>query len=260
MAIGVGARYVQGHKLIETRFFEPVLDLVNETADITAAAVEAPGGSGYGLDVGLALDLIAGLRVSASATNVVQKMTWDDALVGYEYTYHGCDDTNPGCTSSFELDPEELLDSLRYSNQTIDPSAMSLAMYQTAQGLYPGAFFPTVYRLGVGWQAGWTTIELVGSSVSPKGRDHSQWDDRISLGIEQRLFFLRLRAGGAKGSDGLQVISAGVGLGLGPVNLDVSGGLMSGGFEFADSLVPSENVDYAGGHVTVSIQIKGGGR
>jgi len=260
MAIGVGARYVQGHKLIETRFFEPVLDLVNETADVTAAAVEAPGGSGYGLDVGLALDLFAGFRVSASATNVIQKMTWDDALVGYEYTFHGCDDTAPGCTSSFEQDPEELLDSLRYSNRTIDPSAMSLAMYQTAQGLYPGAFFPTVYRLGVGWQAGWTTIELVGSSVSPKGREHSQWDDRISLGIEQRLFFLRLRAGGAKGSDGLQAISGGVGLGLGPVHLDVSGGLMSGGFEFAESVVAPEDVDYAGGHVTVSVQIKGGGR
>ncbi|MBM4183504.1 MAG: hypothetical protein FJ207_04665 [Gemmatimonadetes bacterium] len=259
MAIGVGGRYVQGHKLIETRFFEPVLDLLNETADVTAAAVEAPGGGGYGLDVGLALDLFAGFRVSASATNVIQKMTWDDALVGYEYTYHGCDSGTLGCNSSFDLDPEELLDSLRFSDRTIDPSAMSLPMYQTAQGLYPGAFFPTVYRLGVGWQVGWTTIELVGSSVSPKGREHSQWDDRISLGIEQRLFFLRLRAGGAKGSDGLQVISGGVGLGLGPVNLDVSGGLMSGGFEFAESLVTPEDVDYAGGHVTLSVQIKGGG-
>jgi hypothetical protein len=260
MAIGVGARYLQGHKLIETRFFEPVLDLVNETADVTVAAVEAPGGSGYGLDVGLAFDVFTGLRVSASATNVFQKMTWDDALVGYEYTYHGCDSGTPGCNSSFDLDPEELLDSLRYSNQAVDPSAMSLPMYQTVQGLFPGAFFPTVYRLGVGWQVGWTTIELVGSSVSPKGREHSQWDDRISLGIEQRLFFLRLRAGGAKGADGLQAVSAGVGLGLGPLNLDVSGGLMSGRFEFAESLVTPEDVDYAGGHVTVSVQIKGGGR
>ncbi|MEQ1858187.1 MAG: DUF5723 family protein, partial [Longimicrobiales bacterium] len=54
MAIGVGARYVKGNKLVEMRFFEPVLDLLNETADVTAAAVEAPGGSGYGVDVGLA--------------------------------------------------------------------------------------------------------------------------------------------------------------------------------------------------------------
>jgi hypothetical protein len=261
MAIGVGARYIQGHKLIETRFFEPVLDLLNETADVTAAAVEAPGGSGYGLDVGLALDLFAGFRISASATNVVQKMTWDDALVGYEYTYHGCDNSTPGCVkSSFDLDPEELLDSLRYSDRPIDPSSMSLPMYQTSQGLFPDAFFPTVFRAGVGWQAGWTTIELVGTSVSPRGREHSQWDERISLGIEQRLFFLTFRAGGAKGTDGLQAISGGVGLGLGPVHLDVSGGLMSGGFEFASALVQPEDVDYAGGQVTVSLQIKGGGR
>ncbi|MEQ1855015.1 MAG: hypothetical protein ABL963_01015, partial [Longimicrobiales bacterium] len=212
----------------------------------------------YGVDVGLALELVAGLRVSASATNVIQKMTWDDELVGYEYTYHGCDSGTPGCASSFDLDGEELLDSLRYSNQTIDPNAMSLPMYETARGLLPGAFFPTVYRLGVGWRAGGTSLELVGSSVSPKGREHSQWDDRISLGIEQRLWFLTLRAGGAKGSDGLQAISGGVGLGLGPVHLDVSGGLMSGGFEFASSLVTPENVDYAGGHVTASVQIMGG--
>jgi hypothetical protein len=260
MALGVAGRYVTGHKLVQMRFFEPVLDLVNETADVTAAAIEAPGGSGYGLDVGLALELVAGFRVSASAANVIQKMTWDDALVGYEYTFHGCDTATPGCTSSFENDPEELLDSLRYSNASVDPSSMSLPMYQVAQDLFPGAFFPTVYRLGVGWRAGGTSLELVGTSVSPKGREHSQWDDRISLGIEQRLWFLTLRAGGAKAADGLQVLSGGVGLGLGPVHIDVSGGLMSGGFELTEGLVTPEDVDYAGGHLTASVQILGGGR
>ncbi len=168
MAIGVAGRYVRGNKLVEMRFFEPVLDLLNETADVTAAAVEAPGGSGYGVDVGLALNLVAGFRVSASATNVVQKMTWDDELVGYEYTYHGCDSGTLGCNSFFDLDGEELLDSLRYSNQVIDSNSMSLPMYETARGLLPGAFFPTVYRLGVGWRAGGTSLELVGASVSPK--------------------------------------------------------------------------------------------
>jgi hypothetical protein len=259
MAIGVGGRYVRGNKLVEMRFFEPVLDLVNETADVTAAAIEAPGGSGYGLDVGLALELVAGFRLSASATNVVQKMTWDDDLVGYEYTYHGCESGTLGCNSSFDLDERDLLDSLRYSNAPVDPSTMTLPMYQVAQDLLPGAFFPTVYRVGLGWRAGGTSLELVGSSVSPKGRQHSQWDDRISIGLEQRLWFLTLRAGGAKATDGLQTVSGGVGLGLGPVHIDVSGGLMSGGFEFASSVVAPEDVDYAGGHVTMSVQIKGGG-
>jgi hypothetical protein len=260
MALGIAGRYVTGHKLVEMRFFEPVLDLVNETADVTATAIEAPGGSGYGIDVGLALELLAGFRLSASATNVIQKMTWDDELVGYEYTYHGCDTGTPGCTSSFENSPEDLLDSLRYSNQPVDPSSMSLPMYQVAQDLFPGAFFPTVYRLGVGWRAGGTSLELVGTSVSPKGREHSLWDDRISLGVEQRLWFLTLRAGGAKSKDGLQVLSGGIGLGLGPLHIDASAGLMSGGFEITENLVTPEDVDYAGGHATISVQIQGGGR
>jgi hypothetical protein len=247
---------VKGHKLTEVRFFEPVLDFVNESADITAAAVESAGGSGYGLDVGLALNLVAGLRLSASATNVVQKMSWDDELIGYEYTYFACD-----CPSSdFLLDERALVDLLRFSGQSIDPASMSVPVAQTAQDLFPGAFFPTVVRAGLGWSAGGTALELVGMSVSPRGRQHSQWDERISLGVEQRLWFLTLRAGGAKGTDGLQTVSGGLGLGLGPVHLDVSGGLMSGGFDFASGLVAPENVDYAGGHVTASLQIIMGGR
>ena len=51
----------------EGRFFEPVLDLLDEMATFNAVAIEAPGGSGYGVDVGFALDLLGGFRVSASA-------------------------------------------------------------------------------------------------------------------------------------------------------------------------------------------------
>lgn len=255
MAIGVGVRYVKGHKLTEGRFFEPVLDLINETAELNSVAIEAAGGSGYGVDVGLALDLVAGLRVSASATNVIQKMTWDDDLIAHEATFFACD----GCgTSDFDQDPEDLID--LYQASPLDPNSMSLYVAETVQGLLPGAYFPTVFRAGVGWRAGGTAIELVGSSVSPKGLQRSQWDERISLGIEQRLAFLRLRAGGMKGSDGLQSISGGLGLGIGPVHLDVAAGMMSGGFDFASGLVAPEEVDYAGGQVTVSLQIQGGGR
>jgi hypothetical protein len=255
MAIGVGVRYVKGHKLTEGRFFEPVLDLVNETAELNSVAIEAPGGTGYGVDIGIALDLVAGLRVSASATNVIQKMTWDDALIAHEATFFACD----GCgTSDFEDDPEDLID--QYQASPLDPNSMSLYVAETVQGLLPGAFFPTVFRAGVGWRAGGTAIELVGSSVSPKGLQRNKWDERISLGLEQRLWFLTLRAGGMKATDGLQSISGGLGLGLGPVKLDVSAGLMSGGFDFASGLVAPEEVDYAGGQLTMSLQIKGGGR
>jgi hypothetical protein len=268
MALGVNVRYVKGHKLTEGRFFEPVLDLVDEIAVFNAVAIEAPGGSGYGVDVGFALDLLAGLRVSASATNIIQKMTWDDGLIAHEAALVTCEssssssqcDNDPSLNDSFDddRDPEELIDDFQASE--VDPASMSIYVAQTLQDLFPDAYFPTVFRAGVGWRAGGTAIELVGASVSPQGRQHSQWDERISLGIEQRLWFLTLRAGGAKGSDGLQVLSGGLGLGFGPVKLDVSAGMMSGGFEFASGLVAPEDVDYAGGHGTISLQIMGGGR
>jgi hypothetical protein len=35
--------------------------------------------------------------------------------------------------------------------------------------------------------------------------------------------------------------------------------MMSGGFEFASGIVAPEDVDYAGGYVTASLQIMGGG-
>jgi hypothetical protein len=268
LALGVGARYVKGHTLVEGRFFEPVLDLVAETVELTGVAIEAPGGSGIGLDVGLALDLASGVRVSVSGTNVIQKMSWDDALVAHEAVYTACEPTNVGSNPSqcvndptrqndFELEFDQLID--RFDGQRLDPAGASLPVYQTSLGLFPGAFFPTVFRLGVGWRAGGTVVELVGTSVSPRGRQHTQWDERVSLGVEQRLGLLTLRAGAAKGTDGVQAVNGGLGLGLGPVALDVSGGLMSGGFDFTEGLVSPENVEYAGGHVTISLTVRGGG-
>jgi hypothetical protein len=269
MALGVNVRYVKGHKLTEGRFFEPVLDLVDEIAVFNAVAIEAPGGNGYGVDIGFALDLAAGLRVSASAANIIQKMTWDDALIAHEAALVSCESsaTSSQCINDTSLndsfdddrDPEELIDDFQATE--VDPSSMSLYVAQTLQDLLPGAYFPTVFRAGVGWQPfGSTSIELVGSSVSPKGRQHNQWDERISLGVEQRLWLLTLRAGGAKGSDGIQMLSGGLGLGVGPVKLDVSAGMMSGDFEFTNGLVAPEDVQYAGGHGTISLQIMGGGR
>lgn len=259
LALGIGARYVRGHSLTQFRFFEPVLDLTNQSIEVTGAAVEAPGGSGFGLDVGLALDLLAGLRVSASGTNVVQKMSWDDALIGYEATFVGCD--NPGgptCPNGDDFDAEidELID--RFQGVPLDPASMSIPLAQTSQNLFRGAFFPTVFRLGVGWRAGGTALEAVGTSVSPRGRQHTEWEERISVGVEQRLWILTLRAGGAKGTDGIQMLSGGLGLALGPVLLDFAGGLLSGGFSITEGLVTPEDVDYAGGHATVSLQIRGG--
>lgn len=242
LSIGVGARYVIGHSLTDGRFFEPELDLISvpSTLSITTVAVEATSGTGYGLDVGLSLDLPGGLRASVSGTNVMQRMTWDDQLTAHTATYTDTDFDNS--------DPVDLVN--MYTSEQVSSSSASLPVFLAAENLFEQSYFPAIFRGGLGLQVGGTSLELVGIKVSPRGRQRTAWDERVSLGIEQKIPILTLRAGIARAQDGVQALTGGVGLRLGPVHLDASGGIFNG-----------ENavVNYDGGYVTVSLQIKGGG-
>lgn len=241
LSIGFGGRYVIGQGMVNGRFFEPVIDLNNSTLSVQTVAVEATSGTGYGLDVGLSLDLPAGFRAAASGTNVVQRMTWDEGLVAHTATYTEADFNS-------NLNFVDLLD--RFQAEPITPNTASLAVYQASQGLFRESYFPQVFRAGLGWRAGGTSLEAVGIKVSPRGRYRSAWDERISLGIEQKLPILTLRAGIARGEDGLGALTGGLGLGLGPVHIEASGGKFTG-----DGAAAS----WGGYYGTVALQIKGGG-
>ena len=86
--------------------------------------------------------------------------------------------------------------------------------------------------------------------VSPRGRFTPAWGERISLGVEQKLPVLTLRAGYAIGSDDLTALTGGVGLGVGPIFLEASVGKFS-----ADS----DSVSKEGFYGTLALQLKGGG-
>jgi hypothetical protein len=241
LSVGFGGRYVMGHGMVSGRFFEPDIDLNASTLAVQTVAVEATDGTGYGLDVGLSFDLPGGFRAAASGTNVVQRMTWDDQLVSHSATYTDVD---------FDGDQDfvDLLD--RFQEEPVDVNGASLAVYEASVGLFEGSYFPQVFRAGLGWQVGGTSLEAVGIKVSPRGRFTSAWDERMSLGIEQKLPLLTLRAGVARATDGLGALTGGVGLGLGPVKLEVSGGKFTG-----EDLTSS----WDGYYGTVAFQLKGGG-
>lgn len=241
LSVGVGGRYIMGHGMVSGRFFEPDIDLNNLTMTVQSVAVEATSGTGYGLDVGFSLELPAGFRASASGTNVVQRMTWDEGLVAHSATYAESDfDSN--------VDFIDLLD--RYDAQPITPNSVSLEVFEASQGLFEESYFPQVFRAGLGWRSGGTSLEAVGIQVAPRGRYTSAWDERLSLGIEQKIPLLTLRAGMTRASDGLGAVTAGGGLGLGPVQLEVSGGKFSG---------DGSATVWDGYYGTVALQIKGGG-
>ena len=241
LAIGAAARYVQGHRLAQGRFFEPEIDLNDETLRLTGVAVEAPGGSGWGLDLGLALDLGRGWGMSLAAQNVAQRMTWDDALRSHEAVFTDAD---------FEsADLTELLD--RFADTPLDAGAVSLPVFEAARGLFAQAYFPTVYRAGVGWAGSrGTRLELDASAVSPRGRQSAPWEQRVAAGVEQRLKFLVLRTGYAFAEDGLKSLTAGVGLRVGPVRLDVGAGRLSGELH---------GIPYDGVQGSVGLSLRGGG-
>ena len=141
IAFGVGLRMVQGHTLSQGRFFEPEVDLDDESLRVTGVSVEAPGGSGYGVDMGLAVDLGGGVRVSLAGSNVIQKMTWEEALVAHEATFTD--------TDFDEADFADLID--RFEERAIDPTSASLEVYEAARGLFDDSFFPA--RSGRGWRS-----------------------------------------------------------------------------------------------------------
>jgi len=244
LSIGVGGRYVMGHNMVDGAFFEPRVEIVDGTLELDVVAVEATSGTGYGLDVGMSLELPLGFRASASGTNVVQRMTWDDALVSHSATW-GSDVAG---VDQFDEDFIDLLDT--FQEEVIDPNAVSIQVYEILPNFFEESYFPQVFRAGVGWKSGGTSLEATGIKVSPRGRFTSAWDERISVGIEQKIPILTLRAGMARGQDGLGAMTGGFGLGLGPLKIDLSGGKFDG-----QSAVST----WDGYYGTISVQLKGGG-
>lgn len=242
LGVGAGVRYVQGHRLAQGRFFEPEIDLDDETLRLTGVAVEAPGGTGWGVDLGLAVELGRGVRMSLAAQNVAQRMSWDEELRAHE-----------GVFTDEDFDSAELADLLdRFADTPLDPSAVSLPVFEAARGLFTQAYFPTVYRAGLGWAGGsGTRVEVNAAAVSPRGRQSAPWEQRLSAGVEQRLKFLVLRAGYARAEDGIAAVTGGLGLRVGPVRLDMAAGKLSGELD---------GIGYDGLQGSLGLSLAGGGR
>jgi len=255
LSLGVGGRYVMGHGMTQGRFFEPQINLACLEGDpscdalvVQTASVEARDGTGYGVDIGASLELPMGFRVGASGTNIIQRMTWDEnQIVGYSARFTDSDFNDD---LGLDLGLEDYLD--RFEGEVINPNSVSLAVLEASEGFLEGSYFPQVFRAGVGWRSGGTTIEATGIKVAPRGRYTSAWDERMSLGLEQKLPVLTLRGGYALAEEGITQMTAGLGLRVGPVHLDASGGKFSG-----------ERLDAApwdGYFGTVGLQIRAGGQ
>lgn len=213
VSVGATGHYIRGRSLVRTRLFEPIVDLEAQDVMVDYVGVKAPGGTGYSLDVGAAFQPTPEFTLSASVSNAFSRMDWsEDLRVRYLTLDRDLID---------DASPQDLLNRYEASEEDLDPTSVSLQVFEAAQGLYDEAYFPTVARFGVAWKpTGSTNVGLDVHRRLTEGRLADQWEQRISVGVEQQLSIFALRAGYGAGNDGGNMLSGG--LSIGPLDLGVA--------------------------------------
>lgn len=183
--------------------------------EVTYAGVGSTGGSGFGVDLGLAAEPIPGLTLSAALENAFNTVEWSDDLRVRSVTLNR-DDYQDG-------DPETLVseydDSEREYNQAADREMLGeladSVMALRDQGLPAVMRAGAAYRLGTG-----TTLSAAFQSELGDSPAGALWDQQLSFGVQQKIPLITLRAGLATDMEDGTLLSGG--LSLGPIQLGVA--------------------------------------
>ena len=215
VSVGVTGHWLHGRALGQHRFFEPTFDLEREDIAVELREVHVRGGGGYSFDVGLAAEPAERWVVSAAVANAVSRFRWSEDL----YTRHLVLDR-----ADFENgDPMELMNDVRSSREPVDPAAVPVTVYQTAQGLYDGAYLPATLRAGVAYTLPSEKTRVSGAfqGALDDGRLSGEWSRSLAAGVEHR--FTRLfqtRAGVASDLSESWMVSGG--LSFGPIHVGLA--------------------------------------
>jgi hypothetical protein len=213
LSVGATAHYLRGGTVMRSRMFEPRVDVEARDVSVDYVSVLARGGSGYSLDLGAALQPARGVTLSAAVENAASHMSWTEDLRYRDMR-----------VSRTELDAGsigELRTRYEGTEKVLDSSAVPSRVYETAQGLYDGAFLPAVARMGLDW------APRHGSSIGgvyqrrlTSGDLDGRWQTMAAAGVQQKLLFLTARAGLASNLDGARMVTGG--LSLGPIHAAVA--------------------------------------
>jgi hypothetical protein len=207
ISFGATGHYIKGGTVLNSRLFEPNIDLEARDIEVNYRTVFARGGQGYGLDVGAAYQPVPSVTLSASVINAFAKMEWSEDLYTRGLTLRRGD---------FE-DAEYMILENRYerSEERLDPTSAPLEVLETARGLYEQAYLPTMLNAGAAWQGSHGTLVSAGyRDQLTEGRLGYGWDRMASVGIQQKLPLITLRAGYASDLAEGSMISGGVTLGV----------------------------------------------
>lgn len=183
---------------------------------VTYAGVRSESGSGFGVDIGAAMEPIPGLTLSAAVDNVVNTMEWDNAL-GARAVVLDQNDYQEG-------DPQQILDEYEQSETDYVESAAlpgTRALAATLLGERDAAL-PMTLRAGAAYQmrTGTTVATAFQKELDEDTPFGGLWNQQLSVGVQQRLPIVTLRAGLATDLEDGTLLSGG--LSLGPIHLGVA--------------------------------------
>jgi len=175
-------------------------------------------GSGLAVDVGGALELSNSMIVSVALVNVFSTLSWDEDRLRYDRTDYTLRFGANGVVSDTSSQT-----TLRGAAIASDPAAAALR-----DTLLENADFSRLLRGGVAWRlAGFTLGGDMQVRLS-QGLDRTP-AFKMGVGAEKVLFgFWPLRAGFMSDFEETTAFTAGTGLKLGPVHLDLSGAAIMG--------------------------------
>src|SRR5690606_14796102 len=144
LSIGATGHYLRGGTAMQSRMYEPRVDLELEDIEVNYVSVRARGGTGYALDFGAALQPTRSITISGSVASAVSRLDWSEDLLVRDFVLDRATiDT---------MSVMNLADAYSATEEALDPTGASLRALETADGLYHEAYFPAVANVGMNWR------------------------------------------------------------------------------------------------------------
>jgi hypothetical protein len=210
LSVGVTGHYLRAGSAVQSRMYEPQVDLAARDIEVNYVTVLARGGAGYAVDFGAALQPMRTITLSGSVSSAVSKLEWSEDLLVRDFMLDRATIDTMGVLN--------LAKAYSATEEPLDAATSSARALETAQGLYEQAHLPAIAQVGANWQAfSWTNVGAAYREQLTTGRLAGRWDRELSVGIQQRLPLVVVRAGYATNMEEGRMISGG--LSLGPIQL-----------------------------------------
>jgi len=214
VSLGVTGHYLRGNRMVRSGAvgIDTVLSVTAPDVRVTYAGVGRDGASGFGLDLGAAIQPTPSLTLSAAVANVVNTLEWKgdpeirSIVLSRENYRNG--------------DPDQLRNDYAASARPLSEAGPILAARARglANDLDVGTTLAPVLRLGAAWEPRFGTTVAAGyQGELSESRLGGPWDRSLGIGVQHRIPVVTLRAGLSTDLDSGTML--GGGLSFGPLHL-----------------------------------------